>query len=407
MSVRKRTWTNAKGEAKQAWVVDYTDAKGARRLETFERKKDADARWAAVQVELRQGVHIAESDSVTVKKAAEIWMKAVALGRNGRSPAEASTLRQYRQHIDLHIVPELGAVTLTKLSGPRVNAFRDHLLATLSRALAKKVLTSLKSIVREAQSQGLVVAAPALSVSIQTSDKSRHREEVEIPEVAEAKALLAKLDELAGQSNAQRAKAWRRYRAFICTAIYTGCRASELRGLPWEAVDLAAATIMVVQRADENGTIGSPKSSSSRRTINIPAPLVGTLREWKVECPPGALVFPNWQGSVESLANIYNRCWKPIQLATGLADAKRDPQGAPILDAEGKPVVGPRYNLHTLRHFRASLLIADGANPKEVQTEMGHSTITVTFDLYGHLFKDDAADKVRRERAERLALSLA
>ncbi|MCB9993151.1 MAG: tyrosine-type recombinase/integrase [Hyphomicrobiaceae bacterium] len=100
------------------------------------------------------------------------------------------------------------------------------------------------------------------------------------------------------------------------------------------------------------------------------------------------------------------RCRKPLQLAAGLAKPRLDEQGEAIRDEEGKPALDPKYNLHSLRHFRASLLIADGANPKEVQAEMGHSTITVTYDLYGHLFKDDTADKLRRERAERLAESL-
>jgi integrase len=96
-------------------------------------------------------------------------------------------------------------------------------------------------------------------------------------------------------------------------------------------------------------------------------------------------VFPNWQGNVEGLGNIHNRGWKPLQERAGLRG---------------------RYNFHSLRHFRASLLIADGANPKEVQAELGHATIAVTYDLYGHLFKDETADKVRKARAVRLADSL-
>jgi integrase len=269
------------------------------------------------------------------------------------------------------------------------------------------VLTSFKSIIREAQSRGLVVANVAASVSIQTAGNTRHKEEVEIPQTGEVRALLSTLDQLATQSNKQRAKAWRRYRALIATAVHTGLRASELRGLSWEAVDLKAGTVMVEQRADENGKIGAPKSATSHRVINIPAALATVLRAWKLECPPGALAFPNWQGEVESLANIHTRAWKPLQLAAGLADPVKDADGKPARDEEGTPVLTPRYTVHALRHFHASYMIADGANPKEVQAEMGHSTIVATYDLYGHLFKDDAADKLRRERAERLGAALA
>jgi integrase len=93
--------------------------------------------------------------------------------------------------------------------------------------------------------------------------------------------------------------------------------------------------------------------------------------------------------------------------AAGLTVLRKDAEGHPMRGEDGKPLVEPKYNFHALRHFRASMLIADEANPKEVQSELGHSTITLTYDLYGHLFRDDAAEKVRRDRAERLALSLA
>ncbi|RYG87455.1 MAG: site-specific integrase [Alphaproteobacteria bacterium] len=394
MSVRKRSWTGPKGVEKTAWVVDYADGGGTRRLKTFATKKAADAFAALSRVEVDQGTHVPDSASITVSRAAEIWIKAVAVGRQGRAPAEASTLRQYRSHIDQHIAPAMGAVKLSKLTGPKVADFRDHLLATLSRAMAKKVLTSFKSIIREAQSKGHIVANPASAVSIQSAGEGRHKTETEIPERAEVKAMLAKLEELASQRNKQRGKAWRRYRVLIATAVHTGMRASELRGLYWNAVDLKAGTIKVEQRADEKGKIGPPKSGAGRRTIKIPASLVALLRLWKAECPPGPLTFPNWQGEAESLANIHTRAWKPLQIAAG----------AFTMDAEGHKTA--KYRFHALRHFRASMLIADGANAKEVQADLGHATVALTLDVYSHLFRDDDAEQQRRDRAERMASTL-
>ena len=405
MSVRKRIWTTSKGVEKEAWIADYTDGQGKRRIKTFRRKKDADV-WAdKTRVAVRAGEHIPDAASITVKQAAEIWHKAVAKGRDGRDPAEPSTLRQYRSHIKHHILPELGNTKLSQLSGPHVAAFRDYLLEKLSRPMAKKVLTSFKGIMREAQSRGLLTINWASTISIQTKKGTRHDEEISIPNKAEIKSLLAKLDQLAEQDNEKRAKAWRRWRVLMATAIHTGLRASEFRGLPWENIDLKDGKITVAQRADENGKIGPPKSASSRRIIKIPMALVTLLRDWKAECPPGALALPNRRGSVESLANIHNRCWKPLQLAAGLAAPKKDELGN-VIRVEGKPVVAPKYTLHSLRHFHASLLIEDEANPKEIQVEMGHSSIAITYDLYGHLFRDDEADKRRSERAERLAASL-
>ena len=125
--------------------------------------------------------------------------------------------------------------------------------------------------------------------------------------------------------------------------------------------------VLVRERADENGTIGRVKSSSGVRDIPISRQLVQLLREWKLEVPPGDLVFPNWKGNPESLPNIFNRAWSPLLERCELA----------------------HFNFHTLRHFHASRLIASGANPKEVQVEMGHSSIKVTCDIYGKLFPED------------------
>jgi len=405
MSVRKRRWLTSKGEPKEAWVVDYVDGQGERRLKTFQKKRDADAFSATVTVEVRQGTHIADSESVTAKEAAEIWYTAVKNGRDGRDPAEASTLRQYRTHIDLHIVPRIGKVKLSKLNARTVGSFRDELLQDLSRPMARKVLTSLKGIVGEAQSRDLVAVNAAASIKI--SMNSRHKEPVEMPTRAEISAVLAKLDELASQSVQRNAKAWRRWRALIATAIYTGCRASELRGLPWSSVDLDAGTLAIVQRADEKGVIGPVKSGAGYRTISMPAALVTILRKWKLECPGGALVFANWQGNVENISNIHKRCWQPLQHKAGLIKPVIDELGNVVRDGNGAAKCATKYPFHALRHFHASMLINDGeANPKEVQSEMGHSSIQITFDLYGHLFEDDHAVMRRRERAERLAAAL-
>jgi len=79
MSVRKRTWTTAGGEKKESWIVDYTDQDGDRHIQTFERKKDADAYHANVTVDVQKGVHTAVSKSITVKQASEDWIKSVAV----------------------------------------------------------------------------------------------------------------------------------------------------------------------------------------------------------------------------------------------------------------------------------------------------------------------------------------
>jgi integrase len=122
MSVRKRTWTTKKGEAKEAWVVAYADADGDRHIETFARKKDADAREAEVRIDIRAGVHVAPSKAPTVKEAGEDWIKA-AEGRG----LERATTKQYREHLRLHIDPLIGNLKLSDVSVAVVRAFEDKL----------------------------------------------------------------------------------------------------------------------------------------------------------------------------------------------------------------------------------------------------------------------------------------
>ncbi len=112
---------------------------------------------------MRAGTHTPVSKSITVAQAAEDWIKSVEL--EGR---EASTLAQYRQHAH-HITERIGNVKLASLTTPRLNDFRDDLLATMSRAMARKVLSSLKSLLRDAQRRGNV----AQNVALASRDRCR------------------------------------------------------------------------------------------------------------------------------------------------------------------------------------------------------------------------------------------
>jgi integrase len=166
MSVRKRKWITRKGEHREAWIVDYSDSQGERHIETFDRKKDADARHAEVTVEVDRGIHTAKGRSITLAAAAADWIKYVAL--NKREPA---TIASYRQHVDKHIVPRLGASKLATLTTPRIERFRDDLLESMSHALAKKVLGSLKSILKDAKRRGNVAQNVAADVKVDMSGR--------------------------------------------------------------------------------------------------------------------------------------------------------------------------------------------------------------------------------------------
>ncbi len=376
MSVRKRKWTTRKGEEKEAWLVDYVDQDGERHIQTFSRKKDADDYHATVKVDVRQGVHTPQNKSITVAEAAEDWIKYVEL--EGR---ERSTLKQYRQQVDLHINPRIGREKLAKLTTPRVNGFRDDLLATMSRAMATKVLMSLKMLLKDAKRRGNVAQNVALDVSISTDKRAKKKLKVnvDIPTPDEIKRIVH--------------AATGKHRPFLLTAIFTGLRASELRGLRWQDVDLKKGELHVRQRADRYNVIGKLKSKSGERTVPLGPLVLNTLKEWKLACPKGdlGLVFPNGSGKIENHANLMKRVLWPVQVAAGVVDGK----------AKAKYT-----GLHALRHFYASWCInrrADGGLElpiKTVQARLGHASILMTSDRYGHLFPrgDDGSELADAER---------
>jgi integrase len=170
-----------------------------------------------------------------------------------------------------------------------------------------------------------------------------------------------------------------RVRPFLVTVIFTGLRSSELRGLRWSDVDLKNGELHVRQRADRYNEIGKPKSESGERVIPVGPLVVNTLKEWRLACPKGelGLIFPNTLGKPWDHADIVSRYVWPTMVAASVVDDKGE----------------AKYTgLHALRHFYASWLInrkADGGLElplKTVQDRLGHSSVLMTSDVYGHLF---------------------
>lgn len=407
MSVRKRTWTT-KGVEKSAWVVDYADAQGKRRLKTFDRKKEADQFAATATVEVREGVHVADSASATVVQAGRLWV--AAKSRAGR---ERSTVDQYRQHLELHIGPCIGETRLNALTLPALRQFEERLLDEgRSPAMVRKVVVSLGSLLADAQERGLVARNVVREMrgrrgAADTKAAKRARGKlkvgVDIPSPAEIKAIVEALQG--------------RWRPVLLTAVFTGLRASELRGLRWVDVDLDRKVLHVRQRADRYDDIGRPKSEAGEREVPLPPIVVNTLREWRLVCPRRdtgrkdeqgepikelELAFPNGQGKVESLGNMINRGLVPTQKRAGITVDTGQ------VDEEGRPILAARYTgMHALRHFYASWCINRpqdgglGLPPKVVQERLGHATINLTMDTYSHLFPrgEDADEMAAAERS--------
>lgn len=380
MSIRKRTWrTPQTGELREAWVVDFVDQSGHRRNKNFGRKRDAEAYEATVRVNIARGIH--SHSRATVAAAGQQWLDEV----DGR--LERATVASYRQHLRDHIVPYIGTVKLADLTVPLVREFIDRLRADKrSPAMIKKVIGDLGAILGDAQERGLIAQNVIYNLGRNRHRQTERRQRstlkvgVDIPSPAEIRAILGALEG--------------RWRPLLLTAIFTGLRASELRGLRWADVDLKQAELRIRQRADRFNAMGPLKSPTSRRTTPLPPIVVSTLREWKLACPKGELdlVFPSGTGRVESLANIVNRALWPVQIAAG------------VVTKDGRP----KYSgLHTLRHFYASWCINRRVGGglelplKVVQHRLGHSSIQMTSDRYGHLFPsgDTSAEMAAAEKS--------
>ena len=385
MSVRKREWVSPQGEAREAWVVDYVDGSGKRRNKNFKLKRDADAYANRVNAEVRAGTHTPDSISPTVAEAGQLWLQT-----SENAGLERATLNSYREHLNLHIAPLIGGIRLSQLTVPMVRAFEDKLRIDRSPAMVRKAVGSLSMILSDAHERGLVAQNVVRGLR---SKRSRGREQradrrqkgklkvgVDIPTPAEIRVLIPHLEG--------------RWRPLFLTAIFTGLRASELRGLRWSDVDLKRGEVHVRQRVDRFGRVGALKSESAERAVPLPPILINTLREWKLACPKGALdlVFPNGNGVPEGPSNVLQRGLHPMMIAAGLTTTN------------GKA----KYTgMHALRHFFASWCInrrVDGGLElplKVVQARMGHSTIAMTADVYGHLFPrgDDSAELAAAEKS--------
>ena len=229
-----------------------------------------------------------------------------------------------------------------------VQTLADQLLADgLSPSSVRNTIDPLRAIYRRALQREQVAINPTTNLDLPSSRRGR----VRIAAPAEADALLAALP--AGD------------RATWATAFYAGLRRGELRALRWSDVDLGCSEIRVERSWDQVEGPIDPKSEASTRTLPLLAALRDHLDQHKLATGRSGSELvcgrtPSEAFVASTLRSRALRAWE----AAGVE----------------------RIKLHECRHTFASLLIAAGENPKAVQEFMGHSTITMTFDLYGHLF---------------------
>lgn len=317
---------------------------------------------------VRQG-RMRAPTTTTLREAAEALIAGMrdgsVLDRSGK-PYKPSTTRGYERVLRLRVLPALGHVRLSSLERRDVQHLADRWRADgLSASTVQNSLNPLQVIGRRAIRDGDLAIDPTDGLELPTARGRRER----VASRDEAAALIAALP----QDD----------RALWATAFHAGLRRGELRALRWADVDFEARVIRVERGWDDDEGEQEGKSRAARRAVPILDALRPHLAAHKLRTGRGGddLVFGRKASEPFIPSTVRRRAldgWK--------AANDRAADGAERLE----PIA-----LHEARHTCASTFIAAGANPKVIQTVMGHASIQMTFDVYGHLMRDGLDDAAR------------
>jgi integrase len=349
----------------EAWVYSRREGKKIRR--SFPTLAAAKSWRADASGAVRRGTMRSPS-RVTLNEAAEAWLTGVRDGSirtRAGDPFKPSTIRAYRQALTLRVLPALGALRLSEITRIHVQDLCDSMLAEgFDASTIGNTTMPLRAIYRRAISRGDVTINPTANLDLPAVRGRRDR----IADPVEAAVLLEALPEID--------------RAMWATAMYAGLRLGELRALRWEDIDLSAGIIRVQRSWDMVEGEILPKSHAGTRALPIAAVLREHLaRHALATGRRDGLAF----GRTADRPVDTGTLWRRSRKAWDAANEKRAEAGLEPLS----PITP-----HECRHTFASLMIAAGINAKTLSTYMGHSSITITYDRYGHLMpgaEDEAA----------------
>jgi integrase len=269
-----------------------------------------------------------------------------------------TTAARYRSILDNYLLPEFGSKAIGRITHEVVQRYVSRLAAdpSIAAGTTRNIYSALRAAMAKGVRLGMVKVNPCTNIDLPRSP----REEMLFLEAHEVKAVAEAIDPF--------------YRVLVYTAAYTGMRAGELGGLQRRDLDLLRGTLHV-RRAllDVDGQLSlGPTKTHSTRTVSLPRFLRDMLAAHLAQPSPGgtgpeALVFPGRTGKPLRHNLFYKRHFKKA-VALALPASKH----------------GLRF--HDLRHTCASLSIAAGAHPKLISARLGHGSVQITLDRYGHLF---------------------
>jgi len=371
-TIRKRSWKTTKSQTRTAWTLDYVDVNGQRERRQFGTRREAEACRIEIEIQLRGGTYRPDAARVTVAEVCDLYLEHVQ-GRMERGERfTRHHLATVRGHLRNHIVHSergVGAVKLAQLTTRTVGDLRDRLrTAGVSVVTTRKVLATLHGVLEYAIGQDLVAVNAAKGVKV-VGRRDEGARKIVPPAADDLRRLIDAADD--------------DFRLRLIFASATGVRAGEFHALRWRHLDLNTGELVVETRVDSYGDEDVTKTAAGMRTVPLSESLVALLKEWRLRSrfsQPGDLLFPSRRGGYESHDNMVKRRFKPL-----------------FEVAQVRP-----FNWHALRHFAISSWIAAGLSPKTVQTFAGHSSLQVTMDRYGHLFRSDDHKRAMEEIAQGL-----
>lgn len=347
---------------KEARYTIVYRAGGRQRWETVgPNRHAAERRLAEVMAELHQG-RFSPPKPILFRDFSEQWLKDYAEGT-----LKPLTLRLYRTLVKTHLNAAFGELPLTGITPQLVHRFLAGCLREkgLSPRTRNYLLFLLKTMLKYARRWGYLRDNPAEDIKPLREEPR----EMDFLRPEEVQLLLKQADEP--------------YRTLFLTAILTGMRRGELLGLQWGDIDWRNNRIHVRrtlychsrdelaernENAKEKWRFSSPKSRRSVRTIEMSPRLREALELHRLQCPvsPYDLVFCTADGAPMDAPNMVKRQFLPALSRAGLR----------------------RIRFHDLRHTYTTLLIAQGENVKFIQSQLGHASIQMTLDRYGHLLPE-------------------
>jgi integrase len=351
------------------WQARYRDRSGRQRTRSFPTKGEARGFIGTVESELAQGTWTDPNlAKVRFSTYTTRWRDSLAHLRPG-------TLNNVDSFLQCHIFPAFATWQMGRIEPADVRAFVAELVdKELAPTTISGIYRVLARILSTAETDGVIPRTPCRGIKLPRQTTTLEPCFLSPDEV---RRLAEAIED--------------RYQVLIYTAAYTGMRWGELAGLRVPRLDLLRGTIDVVEALTEvNGTVRTgPTKTGKSRTVSIPRFLGDLLAEHLAAFPTddGHVFSPAKGGPLRR--SFYPRHYKPAVTHAGLP---------------------PSLRFHDLRHTCVALLISQGAHPKEIQERLGHSTIQLTFDRYGHLlptlderlrdgldatWRDAQSDKVR------------